>query len=294
MHTLKINDLSEDRIEKIFALADNAAARKGCVYAPVATKARGFTLANLFFEPSTRTRLSFDVAMQRLGGNVITVADGSSSSETKGESLRDSLMTVSQYADVIVARSKDKFKTEEIEDISVPIINAGDGTGEHPTQALLDFYTIRQYFDNEFKILFLGDMKCGRTVHSLIQLLARYNCKIYHACHDIKDLPNQYCSLSERVNDWPKILPEIDVVYCTREQRERTTDWVQYYVMDYGFHAKEIDLLKKDAILMHPLPRGNEIPVSFDKDPRSKYFEQAKNGVYVRMGLLMESLGLRI
>lgn len=292
MHILKINDIDEDRIKKIFATADLAKKYNGCNYHPIRKWAVSKVLANLFFEPSTRTRLSFDVAMQQIGGKVITVANGSSSSAMKGESLGDTLRTVSQYADVIVTRTREKHNDFRIKDIHVPIINAGDGDGEHPTQALLDLYTIRKYFKDEFSILFLGDMKYGRTVHSLMQLLSRYNCKIYHGCPDSRDLPIHLRELSERKLKWKKVLPDVDVVYCTREQKERTKEWIPYYVGDYGFHTQEIDVLKEGAILMHPFPRGGEMPVRFDKDPRAKYFEQAKNSVYVRMGILMEILGL--
>jgi len=294
MNILKISDLSEDRIENIFSLADKARARKSCLYHPVARNAEGRFLATLFFEPSTRTRLSFETAMKSLGGQVITVENGVSSSAMKGETLSDTLTTVSQYADAIVVRTKDQIKPDNLKHIKVPIISAGDGDGEHPTQALLDLYTIRQHFKDHFSILFMGDLEHGRTIHSLIQLLARYDCKIYHRCPNDRKLPPDLRALSEDAEEsWEKrILPKVDVIYCSREQKERADKPVVRYGRDYGLKAIDPNSLKKGTIVMHPLPRGDEIPTDWDQVECAKYFEQTKNGVYVRMGILMDALEL--
>lgn len=287
MNLLKISDLSEDKVKKIFATADEAKLLRRDLCACIAeTK----VLANLFFEPSTRTRLSFDTAMKGLGGQVISVENGESSSTKKGETLYDTLMTVAQYADVIVTRTNDRLDAKELKSIPVPVINGGDGKYEHPTQALLDFYTIRSYFKDHFSILFLGDLKYGRTVHSLMQLLARYDCKIYHHCPE--NLPPYLVGLSEEAKptEWKTVLSQVDVVYCCREQKERTEYDVENYAAEYGLADCKPRFLKEDAIVLHPLPRGEEIPTHYDNDHRSKYFEQAKNGVYVRMGILIDAL----
>jgi len=295
MNILKVSDLSEDKIENIFSLADIAKKRKTCLYHPVAKNAEGRFLATLFFEPSTRTRLSFETAMKSLGGQVITVENGASSSAMKGESLRDTLTTVSQYVDAIVVRTADQIKPDNLRHIKVPIINAGDGDGEHPTQALLDLYTIRQYFKGHFNILFMGDLEYGRTIHSLIPLLARYDCKIYHRCPDNRKLPPDLRKLSEDAEQsWKKrILPKMDVIYCSRAQTERTEKLkFPNYGGHYGLKNVNPNELKEGAIVMHPLPRGDEIRTDWDQHPCAKYFEQTKNGVYVRMGILMNALEL--
>lgn len=296
MNILKIFNVSEDRIQKIFASANVAKKRDDCCYHPITEIAKGRFLANLFFEPSTRTRLSFDVAMKSLGGEVITVGKQNSSVQ-KGESLNDTLMTVAQYADAIVLRTSENINPDNFENIPIPIINAGDGDGEHPTQALIDLYTIRNYFKEHFSILFLGDLKYGRTIHSLIQLLSRYDCKIYHRCPDNRKLPIGLRGLSEDAeSNWAtRIFPDVDVVYCTREQTERVADMTSGYRVPgyrtfYGLYDKQPNILKEDAIVMHPFPRGGEIPKHWDQDHRAKYFEQAKNGVYVRIGILMDVL----
>lgn len=294
MNILKVDDLSEDHIERIFSLADMAKSRKSCLYHPVARNAEGRFLATLFFEPSTRTRLSFETAMKSLGGQVITVENGVSSSAMKGETLSDTLTTVSQYADAIVVRTKDRIKPDNLKHIKAPIINAGDGDGEHPTQALLDLYTIRQHFKEHFSILFMGDLEHGRTIHSLIQLLARYDCKIYHRCPNDRKLPADLRQLSEDAEgSWKeRILPKVDVIYVSREQKERADKPVVKYGSDYGLKAVSPSSLKDSAIVMHPLPRGDEIPSNWDGYHCAKYFEQTKNGVYVRMGILMDALEL--
>ena len=297
MNILKISNIGEDKIERIFSLANNAKALKNSLPYHTPSLLEGRFLATLFFEPSTRTRLSFETAMKSLGGQVITVENGMSSSSTKGETLRDTLTTVSQYADAIVVRTKEQIKPDNLQNINVPIISAGDGDGEHPTQALLDLYTIRQYFKGHFNILFMGDLEYGRTIHSLIQLLSRYDCNIYHRCPSNRKLPADLRKLSEDAEkDWQKrILPKIDVIYCSREQKERATDtnFIMGYGMEYGLKAVNPNDLKENAIVMHPLPRGDEIGVNWDQHQCSKYFEQTKNGVYVRMGILMDAMGLK-
>ena len=221
-------------------------------------------LANLFYEPSTRTSASFAGAMYRLGGNVISINDVNYSSIAKGENLSDTIVTMANYADIIALRSKNKGDAKIASEVSsVPIINAGDGNGEHPTQTLLDLYTIHKKFGRieDLVVTFVGDIENGRTVHSLDKALVN-STKHFIPTYD--------------KNIWP----ESDVYYLTRVQRERGSEG------SYSMKKEHIHHIPENAIVMHPFPRNEEIPTWFDKDPRAKYFEQMKNGLYVRMAIL--------
>jgi len=266
----------------------------------------GKVMASLFYEPSTRTRLSFETAMLRLGGSVITVAESlanQTSSTAKGETLHDGITVIDGYADVIVIRSPQKGAAD-IAALAAkhPIINAGDGAGQHPTQALLDIYTILKEKGTleGLKVTLLGDLKFGRTVHSLVDFLAIYGCELVLVSPAELRLPAEMTeSLRargvkiEETSNLKNALSTTDVLYVTRIQRERFTDPAVYEKVKYEFIVDEemISGCKKGMIILHPLPRVNEIAVSVDKYEGARYFEQAHNGLYVRMALLALTTG---
>lgn len=248
-------------------------------------------LTNLFYEPSTRTSSSFAAAMYRLGGNVISINDVSYSSIAKGEDLEDTIRTLGAYSDLIVLRSRHEGDAERAADVSfVPVINAGDGAGEHPTQALLDMYTVFSATEDlDVRVTFLGDLKYGRTVHSLVKLLRLVGAKINFVSPKQLMVPNEYVSASDRIEtDICKldlILKETDVLYVTRLQKERLSlyehpDW------DFCITNREANLMPESSIILHPFPRVNEIAKEVDNNPRAWYFEQIRNGLFVRMALI--------
>lgn len=265
---------------------------------------KGKILATLFFEPSTRTRLSFESAMLRLGGNVLGFSEASSSSASKGESYADTAKIVSAYADIIATRSpKEGSAFVMAKNATVPVINAGDGGHFHPTQTLTDLLTIyreKGSLDN-LTIGFCGDLKYGRTVHSLISSLTRYeNIKIVLISPNELKVPSHVKDDEiiannmdyEETTSLEEALPKLDVLYMTRIQRERFTDQNEYERLknSYVLDVEKMKLAKKDMIVLHPLPRVNEISVKVDDDPRALYFTQAKNGVYIRMALILKLL----
>ena len=260
----------------------------------------GKIMASLFYEPSTRTRFSFESAMLRLGGSVITTENAREfSSASKGESLADSTRIMNGYADVIVMRHNEAGSAVRAAEISrVPIINAGDGAGQHPTQALLDVYTIADAFPRmrDLTIALVGDLRYGRTARSLSYLLTKYeNIKLIFVsppvCRmegDIKAYLDKYQVDWHEENDLARVVREVDCIYMTRVQKERF-----HAVEDYQAAASKYILtpelvrdMKADAIIMHPLPRVDEIPKEVDNAPQARYFEQAQNGLYIRMALL--------
>ncbi|MCB0216090.1 MAG: aspartate carbamoyltransferase [Chloroflexi bacterium] len=261
-------------------------------------------LAALFYEPSTRTSASFIAAMERLGGSVIPITQGVQfSSVSKGESLPDTIRTLEQYADVIVLRHPlVGSASEAAEAASVPVLNAGDGAGEHPTQALLDLYTIRDELGrlDGLKIAMVGDLRFGRTVHSLTRLLAKYDVELSFVSPEILRLPldlmNEARDAGLKVRETysvADVIDQVDVLYMTRVQKERFTDLEQYEELK-GFYVITPELMRqarRDMIVMHPLPRVGEIAPEVDDDPRAAYFRQVKNGMYVRMALLAGVLG---
>lgn len=264
---------------------------------------KGRIVACLFYEPSTRTSSSFIAAMQRLGGQVIPITQGVQfSSVTKGESLEDTIRTLEQYADVIVLRHPDIGSANRAaEAASVPIINAGDGAGEHPTQALLDLFTIQDELGtvDNLKIAMVGDLRFGRTVHSLTKLLALFEVSLRYVSPDILRIPMNILNPvidagidARETNDVSEVIEQCDVLYVTRVQKERFTDMSEYdSVKSYYEITPELMQRAKDKmIVMHPLPRVGEISGAVDSDPRAAYFRQVKNGMFIRMALLAEVL----
>jgi aspartate carbamoyltransferase catalytic subunit len=263
-------------------------------------------MATLFYEPSTRTRFSFETAMHRLGGHVISTENAAEfSSVAKGETLEDTIRILNGYADVIVIRHKEVGSAKRAAAVSrVPVINAGDGAGQHPTQALLDLYTIRKDIGaiDGLRIAMVGDLAQGRTVRSLTYLLSKFQgVKIYFVAPPLLKMKQDILDhLQERHVWWTeeteldKVLPEVDVVYQTRVQKERFGDRLADYEQCRGVYiisAESLRLMKQKSIIMHPLPRLEEITMEVDADPRAAYFRQAQNGLYVRMALLTMVLG---
>ncbi|XP_010914111.1 aspartate carbamoyltransferase, chloroplastic [Elaeis guineensis] len=262
---------------------------------------RGYLMATLFYEPSTRTRLSFESAMKRLGGEVLTTENAREfSSAAKGETLEDTIRTVEGYSDIIVMRHFESGAAKRAASTAnIPIINAGDGPGQHPTQALLDVYTIEREIGrlDGIRLGLVGDLANGRTVRSLAYLISKYqDIKIYFVAPDIvkmKDDIKDYLTSKgvewEESTDLFEVVSKCDVVYQTRIQRERFGERIDLYEAARGKYivdSKVLDVMPKHAVIMHPLPRLDEITVGVDGDPRAAYFRQAKNGLYIRMALL--------
>ncbi|MCC7119170.1 MAG: aspartate carbamoyltransferase [Anaerolineales bacterium] len=264
---------------------------------------KGKILANLFYEPSTRTSSSFTAAMERLGGSVIPISEVKYSSVTKGETLTDTVRTLECYADVIVLRHPETGSAAiAAQAMRKPLINAGDGAGEHPTQALLDAFTIREELKqlDSLTVTMLGDLKYGRTVHSLARLLSLFNVKLNYVSPDILKMPKEVMDeVSEKgisqneFSSLEAVLPETDVLYVTRVQKERFEDPADYEKVKgaYVIDPRMMQTAKPNMIVMHPLPRVNEISAEFDDDPRAAYFRQMEYGLYVRMALLAMVLG---
>lgn len=266
---------------------------------------KGKILATLFYEPSTRTRLSFEAAMQRLGGGVVGMGSVESSSVAKGESLADTVRTVGQYADAIVIRHPKVGSAKEAADaVSIPVINAGDGAGQHPTQALLDLYTIKKELGslNHLKISLVGDLKNGRTVHALVEILSLFDSKLYFVSPDVLRMPEQITSQLKQkgievneTTDMKLAAQNSDLIYMTRIQKERFADLSEYEKVK-GSLIINPDFLKelnKKIVILHPLPRVDEISPEVDGYEGAAYFRQVKNGVYVRMALLAMVFGKR-
>lgn len=266
---------------------------------------KGKILATLFFEPSTRTRLSFETAMQRLGGGIISLGSVEGSSVAKGETLRDTVRTVSQYADVIVIRHPRIGSAKEAAEASnVPVINAGDGAGQHPTQALLDLYTIRKEVGKlkGLSISLVGDLKYGRTVHALVELLSHYQPRFFFVSPKILKMPEEITSNLKakglevvETENLMEASSKSDLIYMTRIQKERFSDLSEYEKVKGSFIINQdfLTQLKKKVILLHPLPRVDEIHPEVDTYPGAAYFRQVRNGIFVRMALLAMIFGKR-
>lgn len=298
---VSVNQFSKEDLDYIFGVAhemQEMVARVGTF-----DLLKGKILANLFYEPSTRTSSSFTAAMERLGGSVIPINEVRYSSVSKGETLADTIRTLECYADVIVLRHPEVGASAEAAlHASKPVINAGDGVGEHPTQALLDLLTILEELGSAegLTVTMLGDLKYGRTVHSLSRLLSLYKAKLNYVSPDILRMPTEiidelnskgiqqveYGSLDD-------VLPETDVLYVTRVQKERFGNPEDYEKVAGTFvvNPEIMNAAKAKMIVMHPLPRVGEISMDFDKDPRAAYFRQMEYGLYVRMALLALVLG---
>lgn len=297
---IDILDLSTAEIDELIAKANDIIENPE----KYAHKCSGRKLATLFFEPSTRTRLSFEAAMYELGGNVLGFSEAQSSSSAKGESVADTVKVVGYYADIIAMRHpKEGAPLVASMNTDVPVINAGDGGHNHPTQTLTDLLTISRekgHFDG-LTVGFCGDLKFGRTVHSLIGALSRYdNVRFILISPSELTIPEYLKKeVLEAKNiefvettDLEKYMPELDILYMTRVQKERFFNEQDYIRLkdSYILNAEKLANAKADLSILHPLPRVNEIAVSVDRDPRAKYFEQAKNGKYIRMALILKLL----
>jgi aspartate carbamoyltransferase len=266
---------------------------------------KGKIMATLFYEPSTRTRLSFETAMQRLGGGVVGMGSVESSSVAKGETLVDTVRTVSQYADVIVIRHPRTGSAKEAADaVDIPVINGGDGAGQHPTQALLDIYTIYKELKTlkKLRVSLVGDLKNGRTVHALVELLSLFGARLYFVSPNTLRMPEGITSNLkqksievEETEDLFKAASESDLIYMTRIQKERFENLSDYERVkgSYIINGEFLKRLGKKIVILHPLPRVDEINPDVDSYPGAAYFRQVRNGVFVRMALLAMILGKR-
>ena len=297
---IDIANLSTDEIDELISLATDIIQKPDCY----AHKCDGKKMATLFYEPSTRTRLSFEAAMYELGGNVLGFSEANSSSVSKGESVADTARTVSCYADLIVMRHpKEGAPLVASMNAGIPVINAGDGGHNHPTQTLTDLLTIKlekNRLDN-FTIGFCGDLKFGRTVHSLISALSRYS-NINIVLISPKELvipeyiKNEVLHKNNisfiETDDLQAVMPQLDILYMTRVQRERFFNEADYIRLkdSYILTLQKLNNAKEDLTIMHPLPRVNEIATEVDDDPRACYFKQVLNGKFIRMALILKLL----
>jgi len=265
----------------------------------------GHVISTLFFEPSTRTRLSFESAINGLGGRVIGFSDSGATSASKGETLHDTIKMVSNYADLIVMRHPLEGSAKLASEVSsVPIVNAGDGANQHPTQTLLDMYSIQKTQGNleNLKIFMVGDLKYGRTVHSLLMAMSEFNTTFYFFSPNELKMPDTYkIHLDNKGLDYfegkelGEILTEADIIYMTRVQQERFTDPIEYERVKnaYVLRRSMLEGTRERMKVLHPLPRVNEIHPDVDESPHAYYFEQARNGVFVRMAIISAILGLK-
>ncbi len=297
---LDVVDLTVEEIDELIKSACDIIEHP----AAYADKCRGKKLATLFYEPSTRTRLSFEAAMYELGGNVLGFSEAQSSSASKGESVADTARTVSCYADIIAMRHpKEGAPRVAAAHSSVPVINAGDGGHNHPTQTLTDLLTIYREKGrlNNLTVGFCGDLKFGRTVHSLINALSRYTgIKIILVSPEELKLPSYVKNdvlkskniPYEQTTDLESVMPELDILYMTRVQKERFFNEEDYLRLkdSYILTERKLEHARKDLCIMHPLPRVNEISREIDDDPRACYFKQVLNGKYIRMALMLRLL----
>ncbi len=296
---VSIDDLYTEEILQILDLAGEFEKN------PVQDLLKNKVIATLFFEPSTRTRLSFESAINRLGGKVVGFSDSSSSSVSKGETLNDTIRTVNNYCDLIVMRHPIEGSARFASEIAtVPVINAGDGANQHPTQTLLDLYSIRktQGTLENLNIFMVGDLKYGRTVHSLMMAMSRWNATFNFISPDELKMPDEFKLYLENMglkyyehNDFTEIISRADIIYMTRVQRERFSDPMEYEKVKniYVLRNSMLKKTKPNMKILHPLPRVNEIHGDVDKNPKAYYFEQALNGVYTRQAILCKLLGIR-
>ena len=298
---VSINDFSKEEImdllEKARSFEEN----------PNRKVLDGKVIATLFFEPSTRTRLSFETAVNRLGGRIIGFSDAATSSSSKGESLKDTIIMVSNYVDLIIMRHHLEGAARYASEVSsVPIINAGDGANQHPTQTMLDLYSIykTQGTLENLNITMVGDLKYGRTVHSLLQAMSHFNPTFHFVAPDELKMPQEYKIFCEEHNipyyehsDFSEeVINQADILYMTRVQRERFTDLMEYE------RVKDIYILRNSMLagskpnlrVLHPLPRVNEIAYDVDDNPKAYYFQQAKNGLYARQAIICKVLGIDV
>ncbi len=296
---ISINDFSKEDYLEILRVAAEFEKK------PVQNILEGMVVATLFFEPSTRTRLSFESAVNRLGGKVIGFADASSSSVKKGETLKDTILIVSNYADLIVMRHPLEGAARYASEVAkVPVINAGDGANQHPSQCLLDLYSIQktQGTLENLTITMVGDLKYGRTVHSLLMAMSYFNPKFKFIAPDELRMPDEYKQYLTNHNikfeEHTELAPNIcdtDILYMTRVQRERFADPLEYEKVKNVYILKKhmLEVAKPNLKILHPLPRINEISLDVDDTPEAYYFQQAQNGVYTRQAIISKILGLK-
>jgi aspartate carbamoyltransferase catalytic subunit len=296
---VSITDFSKEEYLRILELATEFEKK------PRQDILKGYVIATLFFEPSTRTRLSFETAINALGGRVIGFSDSGATSASKGETLHDTIKMVSNYADLIVMRHPLEGSARLASEVSsVPIVNAGDGANQHPSQTLLDMYSMlkTQGTLNDLKIFMVGDLKYGRTVHSLLQAMSEFSTTFHFISPDELKMPASYKLYLEKKglnyherSDLTESLHEADIIYMTRVQQERFTDPIEYERVKnaYILHRDMLKGCKETMKVLHPLPRVNEIHTDVDASPHAYYFDQARNGVYVRMAIISSILGKR-
>lgn len=296
---VSINDLSKEEIFKVLDLAEEFEKN------PSQKIMDSKVVATLFFEPSTRTRLSFESAVNRLGGRIIGFSEASSTSVSKGESLKDTILTVANYSDLIVMRHPVEGSARFASEVSpVPIINAGDGANQHPTQTMLDLYSIRktQGTLNNQKIVMVGDLKYGRTVHSLLMAMSQFNASFVFIAPKELQMPQEYKLFLkesglkyEEHTDLAENIKDADIVYMTRVQKERFSDPMDYEKVKNAYILRNhmLEGTKENMRVLHPLPRVNEINIDVDDSNKAYYFTQALNGVYARMAIMASILGLK-
>ncbi|RKE04716.1 aspartate carbamoyltransferase [Marinifilum flexuosum] len=295
---VSIDDYTKEEILEVLARAAEFEKNPNC------NLLEGKVVASLFFEPSTRTRLSFETAISRMGGKIVGFTDSSSSSVTKGETLKDTTKMVSNYCDLVVMRHPIEGSARYASEVSdVPVINAGDGANQHPTQTMLDLYSIykTQGTLENLNIFMVGDLKYGRTVHSLLMAMSHFNPTFHFIAPKELEIPLAYKIFMNKNNikyhehtEFNDIINDADILYMTRVQRERFADPLEYE------KVKNVYILKNDMLentrdnlrILHPLPRVNEIAVDVDENPKAYYFQQALNGVYARQAIIAKALDL--
>jgi aspartate carbamoyltransferase catalytic subunit len=302
MPTKSIVSITDYSKEQLLHILDSAASFEA---QPNQRILEGKVAATLFFEPSTRTRLSFETAVNRLGGRVIGFSDASTSSFVKGETLNDTIKMVSNYADIIIMRHFLEGAARYASEVtSVPIINAGDGSNQHPSQTMLDLYSIRktQGHLDHLNVVMVGDLKYGRTVHSLLMALSHFSPSFSFVAPDELKMPDPYklfCKekgipYTEQADFSPEVIAKADILYMTRVQKERFTDAMEYEQVKnvYTLRRDMLEGSKDNLRILHPLPRVNEIDRDVDSSPKAYYFEQAKNGLYARQAMICNALGM--